>query len=254
MNYIGVYTIAKKEVKRSLKVPVQMVGTPVVTTVLYFLIFGFAVGARIGQVSGLSYIEFIVPGLIMMNVLTTAFTSMAFGIMFPRIVGRTINDLLISPMSHLEILAGFTIASVLRCMIIGILIFLTAQFFIPFRLDHAIFLIPFTALVGTAFSFFGFIIGLTSKNFEQVSIFPTFVIMPLSFLGGIFYSLDMLPPFAQAISHYNPIFYMINGMRYGFYGITDVSPHAAVWMTLGVVALFFAIVWRLLHIGHNLRS
>lgn len=254
MNFIGVYTLSLKEIKRSLKVPFQMVGTPVVTTLLYFLVFGYAIGNRVGAVDGVSYTQFIMPGLIMMNVLTTAFQSIAFGIMFPRIVGRTINDILVSPMSYLEIAAGFTVSSVFRSLVVGALIYLTALFFVPFRVDHPVFLVVFTALVSVAFSFFGFIIGLWAKSFEQLSIFPTFIIMPLTFLGGVFYSVDMLPPFAHALSHYNPVMYMINGMRFGFYSISDVSPVTASVIVFILCILCLGVVWQMLRKGYNLKS
>lgn len=254
MNLVGLQTLTIKEIKRSLTVPLQTFGAPIITTVLYFLIFGQAIGNRIGPIDGISYQEFIMPGLIMMNVLTTAFQGIAFGIMFPRVVGKTINDILVSPMSYLEIAAGFTIASVLRSLIVGLLIFLTALFFVPVQIDHPIFLILFTALVATTFSLFGLIIGLWTKTFEQLSIFPTFIIMPLSFLGGVFYSIDMLPPFAQAVSQYNPIFYMVNGMRYGFYSISDISIATSLIIVLGLTAIFLGIVWQMLRIGYNLKT
>ena len=254
MSYVGLKTLAVKEIKRSLKTPLQVFGAPVITTALYFMIFGYAVGNRVGPIGGISYPEFIMPGLIMMNVLTTAFQSIAFGIMFPRIVGKTINDILVSPMSYLEIAAGFTIASILRSLIVGLLIFATALFFVPLHVDHPIFLIIFTVLVAATFSFFGFIIGLWAKSFEQLSIFPTFIIMPLSFLGGVFYSIEMLPPLAQTISKYNPVFYMVNGMRYGFYSVADVSPVFSLGIVITLALIFLAIVWQMLRSGYNLKT
>jgi ABC-2 type transport system permease protein len=254
MNYVGLYTLATKEIKRTLKTPFQVIGTPIITTVLYFLIFGYAIGNRIGEIDGISYTQFIMPGLIMMNILTTAFQSIAFGIMFPRIVGRTINDILVSPMSYFEIAIGYTVSSVFRSLMVGVLIFGTALIFVPVQVDHPIFLIVFTTLVATAFSFFGLIIGLWSKSFEQLSIFPTFIIMPLSFLGGVFYSIEMLPPFAQMVSMYNPVLYMINGMRFGFYSISDVSPVLATGTVLLFAVIFLAIAWRMLRSGYNLKT
>jgi len=254
MSYVGLQTLAIKEIKRSLTTPLQVFGAPIITTILYFMIFGYAIGDRVGPIDGISYPQFIMPGLIMMNVLTTAFQSLAFGIMFPRIVGKTINDILVSPMSYLEIAAGYTIASVLRSLTVGLLIFVTALFFVPIHVDHPIFLIVFTTLVATAFSLFGFVIGLWAKSFEQLSIFPTFIIMPLSFLGGVFYSIDMLPPLAQTLSKYNPVLYMVNGMRYGFYNVSDVSPAFAVGTVILLTLIFLAIVWRMLKVGYNLKT
>lgn len=254
MNLVGLQTLTLKEIKRSTSTPLQTFGAPIITTLLYFLIFGQAIGSRVGPIDGISYSQFIMPGLVMMNVLTTAFSSMSFGIMFPRVMGKTINDILISPMSYLEIAAGFTIASVLRSLIVGILIFITALFFIPVQVNHPIFIILFTTLVATAFTLFGFIIGLWAKTFENLSIFPTFIIMPLSFLGGVFYSINMLPPFAQSVSLYNPVFYMVNGMRYGFYGVTDVSPALAVTVVIALTLVFLTAVWQMLRVGYNLKT
>lgn len=254
MNYIGLKTLIVKEVKRSLTLPLQTFGTPVTTTLLYFLIFGEAIGSRIGSIDGISYPAFIVPGLIMMNVLTTAFQGVAFGIMFPRVVGKTINDILVAPMSYAEVAAGFIIASVARSLAVGFLTFLTASFFIPFELNHPAFLLVFATLVVISFSSFGLIAGLWAKTFEQLSIIPTFVIMPLSFLGGVFYSINMLPQAAQTISQYNPVFYMVNGLRYGFYDVSDVSHTVAFAIVSVIAAVSLSIVWYLLRIGYNLKT
>jgi len=157
-------------------------------------------------------------------------------------------------MTYLEIATGFTVASVLRSLVVGLLIFITALFFVPIHVDHPIFLILFTTLVAIAFSFFGFTAGLWAKSFEQLSIFPTFILMPLSFLGGVFYSIDMLPPLAQTLSKYNPVFYMVNGMRYGFYSVSDTSPLVAVTIVAALTLIFLAIVWQMLRVGYNLKT
>lgn len=254
MNYIGLKTLLFKEIKRSLTAPMQTLGAPIISALMFFLIFGEAVGGRVGDISGISYPAFIMPGLVMMNILTTSFQGVAFGIMFQRIIGRTINDILIAPMSYAEVAAGFLLASVIRSAIVGGLIFITGLLFVPVEIHHPVFLLVFTVLVSLSFSGFGFIAGLWAKNFEQLSIIPTFIIMPLSFLGGVFYSAEMLPPIARALSVYNPAFYMINGMRYGFYSITDVSPTSAfvVVLTLAIVSL--GVVWQLLRVGYNLKT
>jgi len=254
MNYVGLQTLATKELKRTFSTPLQVFGTPVVTTALYFLIFGYAIGNRVGGIQGISFPEFIMPGLIMMHVLTTAFQSIAFGIMFNRIVGRTINDLLVAPMSYLEIAVGFTSASVARGLIVGALVFATSLFFVPVHVDHPILLILFTALVALSFSLFGLIIGLWAKTFEQLSIFPTFIIMPLSFLGGVFYSVEMLPPFAQVISRYNPVLYMVNGMRYAFYSVGDVSLTFSFTVVVALTIIFLLVAWQMLRVGYNLKT
>ncbi|HLC49691.1 MAG TPA: ABC transporter permease [Candidatus Andersenbacteria bacterium] len=254
MNYIGVKTLAIKEIKRSLAGPMQTLGAPIVSALMYFVIFGQAVGGRIGDIQGIPYPAFIMPGLVMMNILTTAFQGVGFAIMFQRIVGKTINDLLISPMSYAEIAAGFLLASLVRSGVVGALIFLTGALFIPVRIDHPLFLLIFTTLVSLTFSSFGLIAGLWAKNFEQMSIIPTFIIMPLSFLGGIFYSAEMLPPIARMLSVFNPVFYMMNGMRYGFYGISDVSITLAFSIVFALTLVSLGVVWHMLKIGYNLKS
>jgi ABC-2 type transport system permease protein len=254
MNYIGVKTLAAKEIKRSLAGPTQTLGAPIVTALMFFVIFGQAVGGRVGDIQGISYPAFIMPGLVMMNILTTAFQGVGFAVMFQRIVGRTINDLLVSPMSYAEIAAGFLLASLVRSGVVGTLIFVTGLLFVPWHIEHPFFLLVFTALVSIIFSSFGFIAGLWAKNFEQLSMIPTFVIMPLSFLGGIFYSADMLPPLARMLSIYNPVFYMMNGMRYGFYGISDVSSTVALTTVLILAVVSVGLVWQLLRVGYNLKS
>lgn len=254
MNYIGIKTLAFKELKRSLAVPLQTFGAPIVSALMFFVIFGAAVGGRVGDIQGLAYPAFIMPGLVMMTMLTTAFQGVAFGVMFQRIVGKTINDLLVSPMSYAEIAAGFLLASVVRSIVVGTLIFTTGLLFIPLHIEHPLILVVFTILVSLTFSSFGLIAGLWGKNFEQLSIIPTFIIMPLTFLGGVFYSADMLPPIARMVSVYNPVFYMINGMRYGFYGISDVSMSLAFTLVLILAVVSLGLVWQLLRVGYNLKS
>jgi len=253
MNIVGVQTLAWKEIKRFARVPFQTVGQPVITTILYFAVFGFAIGSRIGPIEGVSYTEFIMPGLIMMNVITTAFSGISFGMLFPKIM-NTVSDLLVAPMSYGEIALGYVISSVARSLVVGLLIYLTALFFVPLQIDHPIFLLFFVTLVSGVFSLAGLIVGIWADTFEQISIFPTFLIMPLSFIGGVFYSIEMLPPLAQTLSRYNPFLYMINGMRYGFYGISDVSPTAATIVAIGAFVILYGLVWYLLKIGYKLRN
>jgi len=253
MNLVGIYTLAKKELKRFIKVPFQTIGSPIVTTLLFFLVFGYAVGNKIGDIEGISYGEFIIPGLIMMNVITSAFFGISSGLMLQKFM-NTLSELLVSSMSYFEIALRYTLASVIRSLIIGVLIYLTALFFIPFRIDHFFFLLFFTILVAAAFSLLGIIIGIWAETFEQVSIFPTFLITPLTFLGGVFYSIKMLPEFAQAISEYNPFLYMINGMRYGFYGISDVGPGTSVLIVGVIFVILFLITWYLLKIGYKIKT
>lgn len=253
MNTIGLVTLTKKELMRFLRVPFQTVGSPIVTTLLYFAVFGLSVGRFVGQIEGLSYIEFIMPGLIMMNLLTTAFTGISSGFMLAKLL-NTLSDILVTPLSHLEIILGFTISSVIRSILTALLIYLTALFFLPLEIQHPFYLLATVILVAFAFSLLGLIVGVWAENFEQVTLIPTFFLMPLSFLGGIFYSIKMLPPLFQDLSHFNPLLYMINGMRYGFYGVSDVNP----WFTLGLLTLFTVALTictvYLFRIGYKIRT
>jgi len=253
MNAIGLITLTRKELIRFLRVPFQTIGSPIITTLLYFAVFGLSVGRFVGEIDGLSYIQFIMPGLIMMNLLNTSFTGISSGIMLSKLM-NTLSDILVTPLSHLEIILGFTLSSVIRSVFTAILIYITALFFLPFEMAHPLYLISFTFLVAFAFSLFGLIVGIWAENFEQITIIPTFLLMPLSFLGGVFYSIKMLPPLFQQISHFNPLLYMINGMRYGFYGVSDVNPWFAFgFLVLGTAALTIFTVY-LFSIGYKIRT
>lgn len=253
MSYIPVKTLIVKELKRFIRVPGQTIGAPVATTILFFLVFGFSIGRRIGIVEDLSYTEFIMPGLMMMNVLMSAFFSVSSAILLSKLT-NTLSDILVSPMSYLDMTLGFTIASVLRSVCIALLIFLTALFFVPFRIEHPMYLLSFLIIVSFAFSLLGLIIGLWAENFEQVSIFPTFFITPLSFLGGVFYSIGMLPPLFQTISKFNPFLYMINGIRYGFYGVSDVNPGVAYTVGIALLGILMVITWNLFRTGYKIKN
>ena len=253
MNTVGLITLTRKELIRFLRVPFQTIGSPIITTLLYFAVFGLSVGRFVGEIDGLSYIQFIMPGLIMMNLLTTAFTGISSGIMLSKLM-NTLSDILVTPLSHLEIILGFTLSSVIRSVFTAILIYITALFFLPFEVAHPLYLVLFTVLVAFTFSLFGLIVGIWAENFEQITIIPTFLLMPLSFLGGVFYSIKMLPPLFQQISHFNPLLYMISGMRYGFYGVSDVDP----WLAFGFLALGTAVLTvftvYLFRIGYKIRT
>lgn len=253
MNLIGVKTLMKKELVRFIRVPLQTIATPLITTILYFAVFSTSIGSRIGTVQGLGYGEFIMPGLLMMNLVTTAFMGIASGIMLTKFM-NTMSDILVSPMSYIEIIVGFVGSSTIRTLVTGGILYLTALFFIPFRVDHPIFLILFCMLVCLFFSLVGLVVGIWADDFEKLSIIPTFILTPLSFLGGVFYSTNMLPKLAQAIAVYNPLLYMINGMRYGFYSISDVNPWLALAILVGMsggMAYFTAYLFK---IGYKLRN
>ena len=253
MNTVGLITLTKREIMRFLRVPFQTLGQPIVTTLLYFAVFGLSVGRFVGEIEGLPYIQFIMPGLIMMNLLTTAFGGISSGFLFQKLMG-TISDLLVSPLSYLEIILGFTLSSVIRSILTALLIYGTALFFLPFEIQHPFYLLTITILVAFAFSLLGLICGVWAENFEQISFAPTFILMPLSFLGGIFYSIKMLPPLFQTLSHLNPLFYMINSMRYGFYGVSDVDP----WLSMGLLTLFSIALTLctvyLFRVGYKIRN
>ncbi len=253
MNRLGLITLTRRELTRFLRVPLQTLGSPIVTTLLYFAVFGLSVGRFVGEIEGLPYIQFIMPGLIMMNLITTAFGGISSGFMLAKLM-NTLSDILVTPLSHLEIILGFTLSSVIRSVLTALLIYATALFFVPLEIQHPFYLLAITILVAFAFSLIGLIIGVWAENFEQVSFIPTFLLMPLSFLGGIFYSIKTLPPLFQSLSHFNPLFYMINGMRYGFYGVSDVSP----WLALGFLALLTlaltTLTLYLFKIGYKIRT
>lgn len=253
INYIGIWTLIKKELVRFIRVPIQTLGSPVVTSLLYFAVFGAAVGGRIGDMGGLTYSEFITPGLIMMNIIMVSFTGVGSGIMLAKIM-NTLTDILVTPLSNLEIILGFTIASTIRTTITAIIIYLVALFFIPFHFSHFIYLITFAILVAFVFSLLGLIMGIWAKDFEQMMVFPTFLITPLTFLGGVFYSTSMLPPVFQMISEWNPILYAINGLRYGFYGITDVSPLFAYLFFVTVTIITLLFTHHLFKTGYKIRT
>lgn len=253
VNIVGCITLTKKELMRFLRVPFQTIGSPIITTLLYFAVFGLSVGRFVGEIDGLPYIKFIMPGLIMMNLLTTAFGGISSGFMLSKLMG-TLSDLLVTPLSHLEIILGFTLSSVVRSILTALLIYLTALFFLPLEMQHPFYLLAITIVVAFAFSLLGLIVGVWAENFEQVSFIPTFLLMPLSFLGGIFYSIKMLPPLFQTLSQFNPLFYMINGMRYGFYGVSDVNPwFSLVFLILLAIVLTICTVY-LFSIGYKIRT
>ncbi|MBI4090511.1 MAG: ABC transporter permease [Candidatus Komeilibacteria bacterium] len=253
MNFIPTVTIAKKEIGHVFKLPFQVLGAPIATTVLYFLVFGHAIGGRLGAIQGISYTEFIMPGLIMMNMITGAFNGVFSSMILAKYM-NTFNDLLVSPMSYLEIIMGFVIGSVGRSIITAGAIYLTALFFVPFHIGHPFFILLMLILVGACFALLGFLVGVVADNFEHASVFPNFIIMPLSFLGGIFYSAEMLPAFAQRLTYYNPLFYMINGMRYGFFGISDVMPVTAFAVVMALFVVMLGATWQLVRSGYKLKN
>lgn len=222
MSFRAVQTIFLFEMARMWRTAGQSIASPVISTSLYFVVFGSAIGSKISSVGGVDYGSFIVPGLIMLSVLTQSITNASFGIYFPRFTG-TIYEVLSAPISYVEIILGFVGAAAAKAIIIAVLIMLTAQFFVPLRVEHPFWMLFFLIITAVTFSLFGFLIGIWADGFEKLQVVPLLIITPLTFLGGSFYSIKMLPPLWQKVSMLNPVVYLISGFRWSFYGQADVS-------------------------------
>lgn len=252
-NKYGVWAIYKFEMARALRTIVQSLITPVITTSLYFVVFGAALGSRVSGVGGTSYGAFIVPGLIMLAVLTQSLANASFGIYFPKFTG-TIYELLSAPVSHFEILIAYVGAAATKSVVVGLIILLTAGFFVPIHILHPIWMLAFLFMTAITFSLFGFIIGIWANGFEQLQFIPMLIVTPLTFLGGAFYSVDMLPPGWRTFSLFNPVVYLISGYRWSFYGKADVSFILSFAMTVGFLAVFLGIVSWIFKTGYRLKN
>jgi ABC-2 type transport system permease protein len=253
MNLPAIRAIYKFEMARWRRTLWQSVVSPVVSTSLYFVVFGAAIGSRIAHIEGVSYGAFIVPGLIMLMLLTQSVMNASFGIYFPRFAG-TIYEILSAPISYLEIVIGYVGAAATKSILIGLIILATAALFVPLHIMHPWWMLAFLVLTAVTFSLFGFIIGVWAKNFEQLNIVPMLVVPPLTFLGGSFYSIDMLPPFWQAVSHLNPVLYLVSGFRWSFYEIADVNPVISLIMIGVFLALCLSMLGWMFKTGYRLRS
>jgi ABC-2 type transport system permease protein len=253
MNLIAVRAIYTYEMARTFRTLLQSLVAPVVSTALYFVVFGAAIGSRIETVEGIAYGAFIVPGLIMLTVLMQSISNASFGIYFPKFIG-TIYELLSAPVSYLEIVIGFVGAAATKSFVIGLIIYLTANLFVTLPVAHPLAMLGFLALTCVSFSLFGFIIGIWAKNFEQLQLVPLLVLSPLVFLGGAFYSIEMLPPAWQGIALFNPVVYLISGFRWSFFDTADVG----VGVSLAAIGLFtvacLAVVGWIFRTGYRLRS
>lgn len=253
MNWRAVKAIYRFEMARTARTLAQSIVAPVISTILYFVVFGGAIGSRIEQVGGVSYGSFIVPGLIMLSVLTQSISNASFGIYFPRFTG-TIYEILSAPISFFEIVLGYVGAAATKSIILGLIILATAGFFVDLQIAHPFWMMLFLVLTAVTFSLFGFIIGIWADGFEKLQIVPLLVITPLAFLGGSFYSIDMLPSFWQSVSLANPVVYLISGFRWSFYEIADVS----LGVSLGMIGVFLAIcmglVWWIFKTGYQLKD
>ncbi|MCO5162280.1 MAG: ABC transporter permease [Mesorhizobium sp.] len=253
MNLHAVRAIYRFEMARTFRTILQSIVSPVISTALYFVVFGAAIGSRIPEIGGVSYGAFIVPGLIMMSILTLSISNASFGIYFPRFTG-TIYELLSAPVSHLEIVAAYVGAAATKSVMIGLVILATAAFFVPLRIEHPFVMLLFLVLTSLTFSLFGFIIGIWADGFEKLQIIPLLVVMPLAFLGGTFYSIEMLPPFWHVVSLFNPVVYLVSGFRWSFIGTADVS----VWTSLGMTVVFLlgclAVTGWMFRTGYKLKN
>ena len=253
MNLHAVRAIYHFEMARAWRTLMQSIVSPVLSTSLYFIVFGAAIGTRITEIDGVSYGAFIVPGLIMLSLLTQSISNASFGIYFPRFTG-TIYELLSAPVSPLEIVLGYVGAAATKSVILGLIILATAGLFVPLRIEHPIWMIVFLVLTAFTFSLFGFIIGIWADGFEKLQVIPLLVITPLTFLGGTFYSVNMLPPFWQAVSMFNPVVYLVSGFRWSFYELADVNVGLSVAATLGFLGLCLAAVWWIFRTGYRLKA
>ncbi|MFO1171953.1 MAG: ABC transporter permease [Hyphomicrobiaceae bacterium] len=253
MNLHAVSAIYRFEMSRTWRTPLQSILSPVLSTALYFIVFGGAIGSRIATVEGVSYGSFIVPGLILMTMLTQSISNASFAIYFPRFIG-TIYELLSAPVSAFEIVLGYVGAAATKSAIIGLIILATAGFFVPLHIAHPVLMLAFLVLIAVTFSLFGFVIGIWADNFEKLQMIPLLVVTPLTFLGGTFYSISMLPPIWQKISLFNPLVYLVSGFRWSFYEIADVHVGVSAAIATAFLALCLGIVWWIFKTGYRLKN
>jgi ABC-2 type transport system permease protein len=252
-NGYGVWAIYRFEMARALRTVWQSIVTPVITTALYFVVFGSAIGSRMTEIDGVPYGAFIVPGLIMLSLFTQSIFNASFGIYFPKFTG-TIYEILSAPVSPLEIVIAYVGAAATKSAVLGLIILATAALFVPLKILHPIEMLAFLILISTTFSLFGFIIGIWANGFEQLQMIPMLVVTPLTFLGGSFYSIDMLPPVWRSITLFNPVVYLISGFRWTFYGSGDVGIVASLAATLGFLLVCLTVVFWMFHTGYRLKN
>jgi len=252
-NGRGVWAIYRFEMARALRTLWQSLVTPVITTSLYFIVFGAAIGSRMNEVGGVDYGAFIVPGLIMLSIFTESIFNASFGIFFPKFTG-TIYELLSAPISPWETVLGYVGAAATKSIVLGLVILATASLFVPIEILHPGLMIAFLVMIAVSFCLFGFIIGIWAKNFEQIQFIPMLIVMPLTFLGGAFYSLDMLPEPWRSITYFNPVVYLISGFRWTFYGTADVDISVSLAATAGFMIACLAIIFWMFRTGYRLKN
>jgi ABC-2 type transport system permease protein len=252
-NLHGIKAIYRFEMARTFRTLTQSIASPVLSTSLYFVVFGAAIGSRMGDVDGVSYGAFIIPGLLMLSLLNESISNASFGIYMPKWAG-TIYELLSAPVTPLEIVLGYVGAAASKSILLGVLILATARVFVPYEIAHPLWMLCFLVLTAVSFSLFGFIIGLWADDFQKLQVVPLMIVTPLTFLGGAFYSISMLPPVWQKIALFNPVVYLISGFRWSFYGIADVNVGISVAATVGFLLLCMAAVWWIFRTGYKLKA
>ena len=253
MNHYAIRAIYVYEMNRFFRTILESLASPVISTTLYFVVFGAAIGSRISEVEGVAYGAFIVPGLIMLSVMTQAISNASFGIYFPKFIG-TIFELLSAPVNYFEIVVGYVGAAATKALLIGVVILITARLFVDIEIAHPLAMLAFLVLTCISFSLFGFIIGIWAENFQQLQLIPLLVITPLVFLGGAFYSISMLPPAWQIVTLFNPVVYLISGFRWSFFGVADVPVLWSLLAILGFTGLCLAVVWWVFKTGYRIKS
>jgi ABC-2 type transport system permease protein len=253
MNIHAIRAIYRFEMARTFRTLMQSIASPVLSTSLYFVVFGAAIGSRMGAIGGVSYGAFIIPGLIMLSLLNESISNASFGIYMPKWAG-TIYELLSAPVSYVEVVIGYVGAAATKSVILGLLILLTARFFVAYEIQHPFWMLAFLVLTAVTFSLFGFIIGLWADDFQKLQVVPLMVITPLTFLGGSFYSISMLPPVWQKITLFNPVVYLVNGFRWSFYGQADVNVLVSAGATVGFLLICLGVVWWIFRTGWKLKS
>jgi ABC-2 type transport system permease protein len=253
VNFHAIRAIYRFEMARTFRTIVQSIVSPVLSTSLYFVVFGSAIGSRMGQVGGVTYGSFIIPGLVMLSLLGESISNASFGIYLPKWSG-TIYELLSAPVALAEVVVGYIGAAASKSLMLGTLILVTARVFVPYEVEHPVWMVSFLVLTSVTFSMFGFIIGLWADSFQKLQAIPLMIVTPLTFLGGAFYSISMLPPFWQKVTLFNPVVYLISGMRWAFYGTSDVNVEVSMGMTFGFLVVCLTAIWWIFKTGKKLKS
>lgn len=253
MNYYAVRSIYIFELARTWRTLMQSIASPILSTSLYFVVFGAAIGSKVGDIEGVSYGAFIVPGLAMLTIMSESISNASFGIFLPKFTG-TIYEVLSAPVSYIEILLGYVGAAATKSVILGALILATARLFVPYHIEHPFVMLGFLFLTAVSFSLFGFIIGIWADSFQKLQTVPLMIITPLTFLGGSFYSIYMLPPFWQKVTLLNPVVYLISGFRWSFYGVSDVDVRISLGMTLVFLTICIVLVWWIFRTGYKIKN